>query len=284
MKTYLDCLPCMMYQALKTGRIATSDEVKLKRILDAVGEEIKNVPMDQTPAQTGEIIYRIVKDITGVVDPYKQIKEKNITEAIELSPVLNKYLSESTDKLLTAIRIAIAGNIIDFGVSKKFNLQKDLNTIISQDFSLFEYEAFKTSLAKAKRVLYLGDNAGESVFDKILIEHLGVPVTYVVRGIPIINDVTYEDAVASGIHEVANIISSGTTAPGTILELCTDEFVDIFNNADMVISKGQGNYEALASVNREVFFLLKAKCHVVAKNIGVKEDDIVLAKTDASNS
>lgn len=280
MKTYLDCLPCMMYQALKTGRIATSDEVKLKKILDAVGEEIKNVPMHQTPAQTGEIVYRIVKDITGVVDPYKQIKEKNISEAIALFPVLNNYLNNSNDKLLTAIRIAIAGNVVDFGVSKKFNLQEDLNKIISQEFSIFEYKAFKNSLAKAKRVLYLGDNAGESVFDKILIEHLGVPVTYVVRGIPIINDVTYEDAVASGIHEVANIISSGTTAPGTILELCTQEFVDIFNNADMVISKGQGNYEALASVDREVFFLLKAKCHIVAKNLGAQEDDIVLAKTN----
>ncbi len=280
MKTYLECLPCMMKQALRAGRIATSDKAKIKKILDIIGDEIKNVPMHNTPAQTGEIVYRKVKEVTGVEDPYKDIKRKNINEALSLFPVLEKHIKESHDKLLTAIRIAIAGNVVDFGLSKKFNLEKDLDTIIHQQFSIFEYEAFKNRLKSSKSVLYLGDNAGESVFDRVLIEQLSIPVTYVVRDIPIINDVTYDDAIASGIHKVAvEIISSGTTAPGTILDLCTDEFVDIFNNADMVISKGQGNYEALASANREVFFLLKAKCKVVAKSLGVIEDDIVLAKT-----
>jgi len=125
---------------------------------------------------------------------------------------------------------------------------------MDQEFGIFDYSKFKEELSRAKSVLYIGDNAGESVFDKILIEQLSVPVTYVVRGIPIINDVTVEDAIDSGIEKVAEIISSGTTAPGTIMELCTNNFVEKFENADMIISKGQGNYEGLSNVNRQVFF------------------------------
>ena len=276
MKTYLDCLPCMMTQALRTGRIATDNEEIIKKILDEVGSSIKNVPMHNTPAQTGAIVYHIVKEITGVVDPYKQIKAESIAEALELYPKLEAYISNADDKLLTAIRIAIAGNVVDFGINKKYDLEPELHKIMDQEFGIFDYSKFKEELSRAKSVLYIGDNAGESVFDKILIEQLSVPVTYVVRGIPIINDVTVEDAIDSGIDDVAEIISSGTTAPGTIMELCTNNFVEKFENADMIISKGQGNYEGLSNVNRQVFFLLKAKCHIIAKHLNVVEDDIVL--------
>lgn len=281
MKTYLDCLPCMMAQALRAGRIATNNEHTLKKLLDEVGSSIKDVPMHQTPAQTGAIVYHKIKEITGVDDPYKQIKADSIKEALALYPKLEGYISKSDDKLLAAIRIAIAGNIIDFGVNKKFNLETDLEDIMNQEFGAFDYDEFKLQLHKAGSVLYIGDNAGESVFDRILIEQLGVPVVYVVRGIPIINDVTVKEAIDSGIDEVAEIVSSGTTAPGTILELCTDEFVQRFENADMVISKGQGNYEGLANVQRQVFYLLKAKCHIIASHLGVVEDDIVLKDSKA---
>ena len=276
MKTYLECLPCMMNQALRAGRIVTDDDVVIKKILDEVGDSIKNVSMHHTPAQTGAVVYKKVKEITGSEDPYKQIKADSIKEALSLYPKLERYIAESDDKLLTAIRIAISGNVVDFGVNKKFSLEDDLDKIIKQDFAIFDYSEFKKQLKKANSVLYIADNAGESVFDRILIEQLGVPVTYVVREIPIINDVTYQDAIDSGIGEVAEIISSGTTAPGTIMELCTDDFIKQFENADMIISKGQGNYEGLSNVEQQVFFLLKAKCHVIAKHIGVKEDDIVL--------
>ena len=276
MKTYLECLPCMMNQALRAGQIVTRDEETIKKILDKVGESIKDVSMHNTPAETGAVVYKKVKEITGIVDPYKQIKADSIKEALALYPKLENYIAESDDKLLTAIRIAISGNVVDFGVNKDFSLEDDLDKIINQDFAIFDYNEFKKQLKKANSVLYIADNAGESVFDRILIEQLGVPVTYVVREIPIINDVTYQDAVDSGIDEVAEIISSGTTAPGTIMDLCTDDFIRKFDNADMIISKGQGNYEGLSNVNQQVFFLLKAKCRVIAKHIGVMEDDIVL--------
>ena len=276
MRTFLECLPCMMQQALRAGRMATDDDIKVKKILDEVGALIKDIPMDSTPAESGALVYGKIREITGVIDPYKKIKEASIKEAQSLYPELKKAVTDSDNPLLTAIRIAIAGNVIDFGMSKKFSLVEDVQKILKQDFAIKDFDDFETQLKNARSVLYLGDNAGESVFDKILIEELGKPVTYVVREIPVINDVVYQDAIDSGLDEVAEIISSGTTAPGTILDLCTDDFVEIFNQADMVISKGQGNYEGLSNVDRSVFFLLKAKCPVIADDIGVKDDDIIL--------
>lgn len=276
MKTYLDCLPCMMNQALRTARIVTNDNGKIKQVLDAVGAMIKDIPMHHTPVQSGALVYRKIRDITGVADPYKDIKKNSIKEALALYPTLIKLMKKSDNKLLTAIRIAITGNIIDFGMNNQFNLEEELNKIMKQDFAIFDFNAFVDVLDNAESVLYIGDNAGESVFDKILIEALGKPVTYAVRGIPIINDVTMEDAIESGIGKIAEIISSGSPAPGTILELCDDNFVHLFNNADMVISKGQGNYEGLSNVSRTVFFLLKAKCEIIANDLEVNENDIIL--------
>lgn len=276
MKTYLDCLPCFMYQALRAGRVSTDDENKIKHLIDSVGNMLKDIPMDNTPPETGDIIYREVRKITGVYDPYKKIKEANIKEALSLYPELKKIVYASDNRLLTAIRIAIAGNVIDLGVNKEFNIIKDLEKTLRQDFAILHFNEFVTQLEKAKSVLYLGDNAGESVFDKILIEELEKAVTYAVRDIPVINDVTLKDAIDSGLDEVAEIISSGTSAPGTILDLCNNTFLERFYRADMVISKGQGNYEGLSNVDRSLFFLLKAKCKVIANDLKVQENDIVL--------
>jgi len=276
MKTFLDCLPCMMSQALRAGRMATDDEKKIKELIDSVGAMMKDIPLENTPPETVDIIYKEVRKITGVADPYKKIKESNIQEAISLYPELKEIIRESDNKLLTAIRIAIAGNVIDLGVGKEFNIVEDVRKILNQEFGIFDFNEFVKYLEKANSILYIGDNAGESVFDKILIEELKKPVTYVVRDIPVINDVTYEDAIASGINEVAEIISSGSSAPAVIPELCDENFMKKFNAADMVISKGQGNYEGLSNVERSVFFLLKVKCHVIANDLNVKENDIIL--------
>lgn len=276
MKTYIDCIPCFMNQALRAGRMATKDEVKIRELLNNVGCMIKDIPADSTPPEIGNSIYQEVKRISGVEDPYIDIKNSNIQEALALYPDLKKIVNLSENRLLTAIRIAIAGNVIDFGVNKEFNLIEDLNQILKQDFAILHFDEFVEELDKAESVLYLGDNAGESVFDKILIEELNKPVSYVVREIPVINDVTLKEAIDSGLSEVAEIISSGTSAPGTILALCNENFLKRFNDSDMVISKGQGNYEGLSNVDRSIFFLLKAKCEVIANNLGVKENDIVL--------
>ncbi len=276
MKTYLDCLPCFVEQALRAARIATNDDRAIKQVLDEVGCMIKDTPMENTPAESGISVYGKIREITGVADPYRKIKKRHIAEAKALYPQLQKMVTAANDPLLTAIRIAIAGNVIDLGINKTFDLVADIKKILSQDFALFDYAAFKKVLNKAENVLYIGDNAGESVFDKLLIKQLKKPVKYAVRSQPIINDVTMEDALDSGLDEVAELIDSGSIAPGTILRYSSPEFLETYRRAGLVISKGQGNYEGLSDENRTIFFLLKAKCPVIAGDLGIKEGDIVL--------
>lgn len=276
MKTYLDCIPCFMQQALRAGRITTTDEEKLKEILDKTGDMVKTISMQATPAETGMKVYQIVKEVTGVEDPYENIKQQHIKETKSIYPELEQIIANSDDKLLTAIKIAIAGNIIDLGVNKEFDIIKDVRNILEQDFGILDYEAFKKQLDKAKNILYIGDNVGESVFDKLLIKELKRPVKYAVRSIPIINDVTIKDAIASGLDKVAELIDSGCTSPGVLLNHCTPEFLELFNASDLVISKGQGNFEGLSDCNRQVFFMLKAKCPIISNHLDVEEGSIIL--------
>jgi uncharacterized protein with ATP-grasp and redox domains len=256
--------------------MVTGDEKKLKRLLDEVGTVLRDIPVENTPPETGMMIYEKVSRITGEFDPYKEIKRKNISKALELYPSLKKKVGSSDDSLLTAIRLAIAGNVIDFGVNKKFDIEEEIDVVLEKDFAIFDYEKFKHYLDKTDKILYIGDNAGESVFDRILIEEIKKPVIYVVREIPVINDVTREDAIQAGIDKVAPILSSGTSAPGTVLETCSSEFIELYRKSKFIISKGQGNYEGLSEEKGLIFFLLKAKCWVIADDIGVKEGDIVL--------
>jgi uncharacterized protein with ATP-grasp and redox domains len=276
MRTYLDCLPCFVDQALRAGRIATDDETKLKRLVDDVGSMLRDIPLENTPPETGQLVYEKVREITGEFDPYKGLKEESTRKARALYPSLKQQVENSDDKLLTAIRIAIAGNMMDFGPREKFDIEKELDEVLTKEFAICDYDTFKYQLDKTKEILYLGDNAGEAVFDKILIDELKKPVRYAVRAVPVINDVTYEDAIQAGIDKVATIVSSGTSAPGTILKTCTAAFREIYTNSNFIISKGQGNYEGLSNEKRPIFFLLKAKCYVIAHDLGVNVGDIIL--------
>ncbi|MCK5199191.1 MAG: DUF89 family protein [Spirochaetales bacterium] len=277
MKTYLDCIPCFMDQALRAGRICGMYEAAVKRLLDEVGCMIKDLPLESSPPATGDVIYKKIREITGVNDPYNKIKKETIREALDLYPELKRIVDESDNRLLTAVRIAIAGNVIDFGVGHQFNIAEDVRAVLNQDFGIFHFEKFLERLSNAESVLYLGDNSGESVFDRLLIEELAKPVIYVVRDVPVINDVTMQDAIDSGLDEVAELISSGSSAPAIIPDRCSREFLARFDKAQMIISKGQGNYEGLSGLDKPIFFLLKAKCHVLADDMGVNKGDIVLA-------
>ncbi len=276
MRTYLDCIPCFFNQALRAGRIVTGDENKLKKLLDEIGMMLRDIRLESTPPETGMLIYEKVREITGEFDPYKEIKKECTEKALALYPSLKNKVKKSNDKLLTAIRIAIAGNVIDFGVNRSFNIEEEIDKVLKKDFAIFDYDKFRDYLDKTDEILYIGDNAGESVFDRILIEEMKKPVIYIVREIPVINDVTYEDAIQAGINKVAPILSSGTSAPGTVLETCNAEFKKVYKNSKFIISKGQGNYEGLSNEKHLIFFLLKAKCWVVANDISVNEGDIIL--------
>jgi uncharacterized protein with ATP-grasp and redox domains len=282
MKVYLDCYPCFFQQALSATRMVTSNEETIHQVLLEVNALLPEIKGNVTPPEIGREVYRIVSRLTGVIDPYREIKEKCTQQALALYPGLKEKVGSANDRLRTAIRIAIAGNVIDFGSNIPFDLEKDLHAILNQTFAIDHYDAFTSALSRARDVLFIADNAGETVFDRVLIEELGKPVTYVVRGRPIINDAVWEDAIAAGIDKVADIFSSGVDAPGNIMRLCSDEFFRIYEASDFIISKGQGNYEGLSEEDRPIFFLFKAKCQVIAKHIGVEQGSIILKNAQAN--
>jgi hypothetical protein len=276
MNTYLECIPCFFRQALFAGRAAACNEAKVKEILDRVAGLVPNIPLDSSPPETARLIYRVVREVTGKVDPFESYKEKSIEKAKSFYPELKSIVERSEDPLRTSVLVAIAGNVIDPGADPNFDLAREMKGFLFQELAVDDYESFRRSLESARRVLYLGDNAGETIFDKILIETIAKDVIYAVRGAPIINDATIKDAEKSGLCEVARVVSSGCDAPGTILKRCSGEFVEIFNSADIIISKGQGNYESLAGEKAPIFFLLKAKCPVIARHIGTETGVMVL--------
>ena len=283
MRTYLDCVPCFFRQALFSARIAGLDETSQKKVLEDVSRLVIDLPMDLTPAQVGRSIYKLVLEAVGT-DPFREIKEKSNRLALSLYPELKKKVDDSEDRLLTAVELAIAGNVIDYGVKNTLNIEREIEKILAREFSIgesvFDYEGFRDMLSEVTEVLYLADNAGEILFDRILIEEISSGhrnVVCAVRSGPIINDALMEDAVICGIDKYARVISSGSDAPGTILELCSPEFMEIYNSAELIISKGQGNYEGLSSEeDRPIYFLLKAKCSVVADDVGCRVGDMIL--------
>lgn len=288
METYLDCIPCFFRQALDAGRLAGAGEKTQKKILDRLSKEIEQFSLKSSPPEIGRIIYNLVIELTGKADPYKEIKQKSNKIALDILPLLEKRIEDSNDKLLTAIELAIAGNIIDYGAKNTLDIDKEVKNIIedidTEDRkAIFSYENFKKDLEGMKNILYLADNAGEIVFDKLLIRHLkevlGKEIICAVRERPIINDALREDALVAGIDRFARIISSGSDAPGTVLETCSKEFIDIFNNAEFIISKGQGNFESLAGkTTRPIYFLFKVKCPIVARHVNCEVGSIILKK------
>ena len=173
----------------------------------------------------------------------------------------------------TACKLAIAGNAIDLGAQEEYG---NVNTIVEESLSCTlnfdDYKRFKQSIKNASSILYVGDNAGEVVFDRILIEQIesinSNQIVYVVRGKPIINDATIDDAVRIGLDKVANVISSGSDAPAIILSQSSPELNDIYDAADVIIAKGQGNYESLCDGPGNIFFFFKVKCPVIARDSG----------------
>ena len=300
MKTYLDCFPCLLRQALEAARMAEADagqcsepcpepfdyaqdkprrraaEGQQRAVLNRVMELLAVVRADSTPAETGYHVHRIVREMTGVRDPYRRVKEKATRNALQLLPRLREIVARAADPLDQAVRIAIAGNIIDFAPGVQFTLEATLERVLHQPFAINDLEALRRALSKAQRVFYLADNAGETVFDRVLIEILEQPVIYAVKGGPTLNDATQEDAIAAGLEEVAEIVSTGSDAPGTVLEYCTPAFRQLYDEAELIIAKGQANHEALDEGDRRLFFLLQVKCSVLGREIGVEPGSIVL--------
>lgn len=287
MKTYLECIPCFFRQLLDGARIVGLSPKAQKRLIDEFARMIPKISLESSPPEIARFGYGLLKKISPNKDPYKKIKQKSNQLALGLYGKLINKVNWSKDRLLTAVELAIAGNIIDFGVKNNLDINEELKRILEKEKkcvrrkAIFHYREFKQALAKAKNILYLADNAGEVVFDKILIEEMMMDypetkVYFAVKDKPIINDALLEDAKYCGIDKIAKVISNGSDAPGTILELCSSEFKKTYKTADMIISKGQGNFESLPKGKKPTFFLFMVKCPVVARETGCELGDIVL--------
>ncbi|MGB4445721.1 MAG: ARMT1-like domain-containing protein [Dysgonamonadaceae bacterium] len=230
-------------------------------------------------------VHLLFKKYSDNDDPYKWVKRQSNDMVLSRYDDLKKTVTTSADPFVTALKLAIAGNIIDYGIPQHFDLDETIGKVLASDFAIDHSKDLKQSLSEAKSVLYIGDYAGEIVFDKLFIETIHHhDLWYAVRGAPIINDVTLEDANYVQMNEVAHVIENGYDAPSTMLSHCSKEFKDLFSRADIVISKGQGNLESLLhESSKKIYFLLMVKCDVIADILGVKKGQFVVARNVVEN-
>jgi uncharacterized protein with ATP-grasp and redox domains len=284
MRTYLDCVPCILSQALSAARMVSTEPAVHERILRETLRWTGDMDMKQPAPVMVQRIHRLLRETTGREDPYRDAKNHQNQTALALVPELSSRIEAAADPLTAALRVAIAGNAIDMGANgnvagldvRKAAVQALTGPLVG------EVDGFRTAVEKAERILYLTDNAGEVAFDCLLIKQLlPARVTAVVRGKPVINDATTADARAVGLDRIVEVIDNGSDAPGTLLEDCSLGFRRRFAEADLVIAKGQGNYETLSEDPHDIFFLFRVKCSMVAARTGVPIGANVLAHSKA---
>lgn len=284
MKTTLDCLPCYLKQALSTARQSKFPPDIQKKIMEEAIRFVATVDFSVSPPENSIALYQMIAELSSCSDPYAAIKKESNRYAIGLKDKLNREINTSSDPLYAAFAFSIAGNIIDYGAQHNFDIHQTIHEALSHELAINDYDLLKEDLKKAKTILYLADNSGEIVFDGIVIEKLQQKVVLAVKEKAIINDALYEDAIECGLDKSCRIISNGSQCPGTPLSLCSSEFQNLFQNADLIISKGQGNFETLSEVKAPVYFLLTVKCPVVRDHINqlsgsyIQTGDMVLMK------
>ena len=283
MKISHECGPCFLRQAGEALDLACDDsELKIEIFNDIFRFLSDNFSTDTNSNKTGSIIHNMIKEKTGCRDPYKQEKVLSNEIALKYLPNVEKVISQN-DQLETYVKIAIIGNILDFGA---FTIQTDVEEIIEQslkkELKIKDIEEFEEALNKHDKVLYLVDNTGEIVFDKLLLSKLkeyGLDITIAVKSEPILNDACMEDALEVGLDEFGEIVEIGAGTVGFVDSDISDEFREIFNAHDFIISKGMGNYEGLTEIDnsdKEVYYLLCIKCQAIAKDLDVDYKDMIL--------
>ena len=269
---------CFLRQALDAVRDAHVEEEQQAAIIKKVLLLLAETPITSKPPEISELVQQILRTELNDPDPYAALKQSSTDEALALLPWLKEIIRKSPDPLETSLRLSTAGNIIDFGAAREFDLRAAIQQVLTADFGIYDLQAIKQALENARTILYLADNAGETVFDKLLIEQIKKPVFYAVKSSPVSNDATRADAISAGVDQVATIIETGNAIPGASLERSSPEFNQLFQTADLIISKGQGNYEMLSESSEPIFFLLKAKCALVARDLQVPLGSFILKK------
>jgi len=276
MKAQPECHLCFQRQARVAIELAGMNPQAGEKLLSEINQQLMTTSLAINPAITASHLHAMIRECSGSVDPYREKKQEATAHALVLYPQLKQLIDNSPDPIDAAIRLAIAGNIIDLGVADSYNLEASIERVLSLQPAIDHLPQLRKALEHADNILYLADNAGETVMDRLLIETLDKPVTLVVKGGPAVNDATLDDASAAGLDKVCEVIDNGAAAMGTLLDQCSESFCHRFAVADLVIAKGMANFESLHGSRPNMFFLLQAKCAVVAAHLGVAEKSVVI--------
>ncbi len=290
MTLFLDCYPCILRQVLSTARLAGLEEERVKEVLCETMRRLLDASAKDSPQHITFAIFEFLRRrfLAGreVFDPYAELKRHSNDAVLAHFDRLEASVIGSSSPLEIALKHAAAGNIIDFGAKDhgSIDIDQEIEIIPSLRFAHYDFLPLKKLLSGGGHLLYVGDNAGEIVFDRILIRQVrrqfpDMKVTFATRGQPIINDVTIEDALRVGMDADARVVSSGCVYPGLLLDEADEGFQELFRRADVIIAKGQGNYEGLSGVvDPRLFFILRTKCERVARDIGAEVGALVLLR------
>jgi len=279
-----DCFACLYQQMLRVGKALECDDACGITIMEESAARIARLDPKQTPPEAAAILYPALSEMLGQEDLYRKQKEESADRARKIVPFVEERISQADDPLDAALRVSVAGNVIDFATEVSFELEEEIERIFDAEFAIDDKNTFLQRLAEAKRLAVLGDNTGEHLFDKVMIrvlrEHFPeLEVDYFVRGVPIINDVTVKEAETAGLAEVARIVDSGVDTPGFLYERASEEARRRYGEADLILAKGMGNFECMEGwADERVCFLFKVKCGVVAGVVGSRIGDLVCMK------
>lgn len=270
-----ECLSCLLNQSLRVAKNLNLDEATSKKMMEVASASIVTYGQISPPVAAADL-YPKLGAVVSNSDVYRELKAISTQEAMKLLPDVEERVNEVAEPLRGAIKASVAGNVIDFATPNHFDLTTEFEKVFQTAFGIDDEALFLECLALADSLMIIGDNVGEHVFDKLLLEALrvGYPKLkcyYAVRGKPIINDVTLCEAKEIGIDRVANLVDSGVDTPGLDYNHATDAFMELYNSMDLIIAKGMGNYECLEGVRDErIFHLFKVKCDVVSRDVEAK--------------
>ena len=272
MRTQAECISCFQRQALTAARLSTSDPDVQQLVMDKAARLLSRIDLSKSPPENAVALYGLIAELTGDHDPFARLKRESNDFALQLREMVQERIDEAENPLYTAVRYAIAANIIDYGASHEFDALQTLSRCLEEPLEIDDFAMLHREVTgpAGKNILYLADNCGEIVFDSLLVkqlQQLGHTVTVAVRGKEILNDATMESAAEAGMDALCRVISNGSSCPGTPVGSCSRELQDAFAHADIIISKGQGNFETLSETDRPIYFLLTVKCAVVANHL-----------------
>lgn len=287
-----ECAKCSLALVKKVCKLKNINIKKENDILNKVKKYQESVDMSKTNPEISGEIFKLITDELDDDNPYKKIKSDYNKMVMDMYDELQLILNKSDDKYSTVLKMCITGNLIDFAAKHKFDenmLREKLINILNSNFTIDHSDKMLKKIKKSNKLLFLGDNCGEIVLDKIFIEYLSkefpdLEIYYGVRGANVVNDVSMDDALETGMEKVAKVISNGDKSLGTVYDKISDDFKLIFNSADIIISKGQGNFESLQNDTiNNIYFLFMTKCEIVADIIGVPTMSILCLENKLFN-